>query len=140
MKNKKITFIVIALIILCAAVLIIWHLSRPKEYKPEIIEPEVFEDEAFDTDMIIGLWQSGTVFYRFNEDGSGRTWDIADDVTELEGSKLTWEVNKTRFIHYHQMEVNDAIIPKAYNINHLDLMNLEIEDDYDVKTTFIKVE
>lgn len=140
MKKKRLFIVILIIIVLCVLALLLWKNNQPKEYKPEIIEPEVFEDKVYDTDLIIGLWQSGTVFYRFNEDGSGRTWDIADDVTELEGSKLTWEVNKTRFIHYHQMEVNDAIIPKAYNINHLDLMNLEIEDDYDVKTTFIKVE
>lgn len=140
MKKKRLFIVILIIIVLCVLALLIWKNNQPKEYKPEIIEPEVFEDKVYDTDLIIGLWQSGTVFYRFNEDGSGRTWDIADDVTELEGSKLTWEVNKTRFIHYHQMEVNDAIIPKAYNINNLDLMNLEIEDDYDVKTTFIKVE
>lgn len=140
MKKKRLFIVILIIIVLCLLALLIWKNNQPKEYKPEIIEPEVFEDKVYDTDLIIGLWQSGTVFYRFNEDGSGRTWDIADDVTELEGSKLTWEVNKTRFIHYHQMEVNDAIIPKAYNINNLDLMNLEIEDDYDVKTTFIKVE
>mgnify|MGYP006320133341 FL=1 len=140
MKKKRLFIVILIIIVLCVLALLIWKNNQPKEYKPEIIEPEVFEDKVYDTDLIIGLWQSGTVFYRFNEDGSGITWDIADDVTELEGSKLTWEVNKTRFIHYHQMEVNDAIIPKAYNINNLDLMNLEIEDDYDVKTTFIKVE
>ncbi len=140
MKKKRLFIVILIIIVLCVLALLLWKNNQPKEYKPEIIEPEVFEDKVYDTDLIIGLWQSGTVFYRFNEDGSGRTWDIADDVTELEGSKLTWEVNKTRFIHYHQMEVNDAIIPKAYNINNLDLMNLEIEDDYDVKTTFIKVE
>lgn len=140
MKKKRLFIVILIIIVLCVLALLLWKNNQPKEYKPEIIEPEVFEDKVYDTDLIIGLWQSGTVFYRFNEDGSGRTWDIADDVTELEGSKLTWEVNKTRFIHYHQMEVNNAIIPKAYNINNLDLMNLEIEDDYDVKTTFIKVE
>ena len=140
MKKKRLFIVILIIIVLCVLALLFWKNNQPKEYKPEIIEPEVFEDKVYDTDLIIGLWQSGTVFYRFNEDGSGITWDIADDVTELEGSKLTWEVNKTRFIHYHQMEVNDAIIPKAYNINNLDLMNLEIEDDYDVKTTFIKVE
>ena len=140
MKKKRLFIVILIIIVLCVLALLLWKNNQPKEYKPEIIEPEVFEDKVYDTDLIIGLWQSGTVFYRFNEDGSGRTWDIADDVTELEGSKLTWEVNKTRFIHYHQMEVNDAIIPKAYNINNLDLINLEIEDDYDVKTTFIKVE
>ena len=130
--------IIIALSVIAA--LIIWKISQPKEYKPEFIEPEVFEDEAFDTDMIIGLWQSGSVFYRFNEDYSGVTWDTADDVMELEGSKLTWEINKKKFIHYHKMEISSAIIPKAYTITKLDLSNMEYVDDYGVKSVFVKVE
>ncbi len=140
MKKKKLIIVILIIIALCLVALFLWKKSQPKEYQPETIEPEVFEDQVYDTDLIIGLWQSGSLFYRFNEDGTGTTWDSADDVTELEGSKFTWETSKSRFIHYHQMEVNDAIIPKAYDIIKLDLMNMEIEDDYDVKTTFIKVE
>ena len=140
MKKKKLIIVILIIIALCLVALFLWKISQPKEYQPEIIEPEVFEDQVYDTDLIIGLWQSGTLFYRFNEDGTGATWNSADDVTELEGSKFTWEVSKSRFIHYHQMEVNDAIIPKAYDIIKLDLMNMEIEDDYNVKTAFIKVE
>lgn len=140
MKKKKLIIVILIIIVLCLVALFLWKKSQPKEYQPETIEPEVFEDQVYDTDLIIGLWQSGSLFYRFNEDGTGTTWDSADDVTELEGSKFTWETSKSRFIHYHQMEVNDAIIPKAYDIIKLDLMNMEIEDDYDVKTTFIKVE
>ncbi len=140
MKKKKLIIVILIIIALCLVALFLWKKSQPKEYQPERIEPEVFEDQVYDTDLIIGLWQAGSLFYRFNEDYTGVTWDSADDVTELEGSKLTWEVNKSRFIHYHHMEVNDAIIPKAYNIIKLDLMNMEIKDDYDVKTAFIKVE
>lgn len=140
MKKRKILIVALIIIALGIIALIIWKKSQPKEYEPEVIEAEVFEDQVYDTDMLIGLWQSGTVFYRFNEDGSGVTWDTADDVSELEGGKFTWEVKKKRFIHYHKMEINDAIIPKSYNINKLDLMNLEYVDDFDVKSTFIKVE
>ena len=85
---------------------IVWTITKPKAYEPEYLELEVFEDEVYDTDMIIGLWQDGTVFYRYNDDFTGVTWDTADDVTETEGSVFTWEVNKKRIIHYHKMEIN----------------------------------
>lgn len=140
MKKKGIILIILIVIALCVAAFFIWKKSQPKEYTPEVIEPKVFENEAFDTDMFIGLWQSGSVFYRYNEDGSGVTWDTADDVNELEGSKFTWEVKKKTLTHFHQMEISDAIIPKAYTVTKLDLSNLEYEDDYDKKQTFIKIE
>ncbi len=140
MNRRKLLIVLLTILALCALSLIIWKLLQPKEYHPEIIKPEVYEDQIYDTDLLIGVWQSGTLFYRFNDDGSGVTWDVADDVNELEGSKFTWEVNKQRFIHYHKMEINDVIIPKSYNITKLDIMNLEYEDDFDVKSVFVKVE
>lgn len=138
MKKKLVTIILI-LIGLALAALAVYKLVMPKAYTPEILEPEVFEDETYDTDLIIGLWQNGTVHYRFNDDGSGVTWDTADDVLESEGSKFTWELNKNRLTHFHQMEIG-GIIPKAYKITKLDLMNLEYKDDYGVKSVFIKLE
>lgn len=139
MKKKTLITIIIIILALCAIAFIIWNVSKPKEYEPEYLEPEVFEDETYDSDMLIGLWQSGSVFYRYNADGSGVTWDTADDVMEEEGSKFTWEVDKKRIIHYHQMEISSAIIPKTYNITKLDLSNLEYKDDYKNETVFVKV-
>lgn len=140
MKKKTLLIIILIIAALCAAAFVVWTITKPKEYVPEYLEPEVFEDEIYDTDMMIGLWQSGTVFYRYNDDYSGVTWDTADDIMESEGSKFTWEVNKKRIIHYHQMEIGGGIIPKAYTINKLDLSNLEYNDDYKVEYTFVKVE
>lgn len=140
MKKKTILVAVIIIIALSALAYIIWKSTRPKAYEPEVIEPEVFEDEVYDTDMLIGVWQSGSVHYRYNEDGTGITWDTADDVMESEGSKFTWEVNKNSIIHYHQMEISTGIIPKAYTITKLDLANLEYHDNYDVNTIFVKIE
>ncbi len=140
MKKKTLITIIIIILALCAVAFIIWTINKPKSYEPEYLEPEVFEDETYDSDMLIGLWQSGSVFYRYNDDGSGVTWDIADDVMEEEGSKFTWEVDKKRIIHYHQMEISSAIIPKAYTITKLDLSNLEYKDDFKVESAFIKVE
>lgn len=140
MKKKTLFVIILIVIALLALAITVWFITRPKEYEPEYLEPEVFEDQVYDTDMIIGLWQAGTVFYRYNDDYTGLTWDTADDVTESEASKFTWEVNKKRFIHYHQMEISSAIIPKTYTITKLDLSNLEYKDDYKVEHFFTKIE
>lgn len=140
MKKKTLLVVILIILALCAIAFVIWNITKPKEYEPEYLEPEVFEDEVYDSDMLIGLWQSGTVFYRYNADFSGLTWDTADDVMEEEGSKFTWEVNKKRIIHYHQMEISSAIIPKTYTITNLDLANLEYRDDYKVESVFVKVE
>lgn len=136
---KKRLWIVLVIIVLCLIALVVFLISRPKLYKPEIIEPEVFEDAAYDTDLLIGLWQSETVYYRYNEDGSGSTWDTADDVTEEEASRFTWEINKKRMIHKHQLEIGGTV-PKAYTIKRLDLLNLEYTDDYGKIESFVKIE
>ncbi len=140
MKRKTLLIIILVIIALCALAFTIWTITKPKAYEPEYLEPEVYEEEAFDTDMMIGLWQSGSIFYRYNADGSGATWDAADDVTELEGSKFTWEINKKRITHFHQMEIGTGIIPKAYTITKLDLSNLEYKDNYNTEYIFIKIE
>lgn len=140
MKKKTLLIIIFIIIALCALAVTVWVITKPKEYEPEYLDPEVFEDQVYDTDMMIGLWQAGSVFYRYNDDFTGITWDTADDVTELEGSKFTWEVNKKRMIHFHKMEISDAIIPKAYTITNLDLSNLRYKDDYKVEYIFIKIE
>ncbi len=140
MKKKTLFIIILIFVSLCALAFTIWILTKPKAYEPEYLEPEVYEEEIFDTDMIIGLWQTGSVFYRYNADGTGATWDTADDVTESEGSKFTWEINKKKITHFHQMEIGTGIIPKAYTITKVDLFNLEYKDDYNTEYIFIKIE
>ena len=137
--KKKVLIILLVIVAIGLIAFIIWKKTTPKEYKPEYLEAEVFEDQVYDTELFIGLWQSGSVFYRYNEDGTGGTWDTADDVTEAEASKFTWEVNKNRLLHIHQMEIG-GVIPKAYTIRNIDLANLEYVDDFNVKSVFAKVE
>lgn len=138
--KKKIIIAILVVIAILAIIFVIWKTSQPVEYKPEAIEPEVFEDVTYDADMLIGLWQAGTVYYRYNEDGTGSTWDTADDVMESEASAFTWEMEKNSLIHYHKMEISTAIIPKAYTIKKLDLANLEYQDEFKVKSVFVKIE
>lgn len=144
MKKKTLLLITLILLIIgiCIALFFIRksHSQKQKIYQPEVIEPEVFESNEYYMDLIIGLWQSGSVYYRYNEDGTGVTWDVADDVTESEGTKITWEINdNNRFIHFYEMEIG-GIIPKSYTITKLDLENLEYQDDFGVKNIYKKIE
>lgn len=108
-------------------------------YHPEVLEPEVFERMEFDTDLLIGVWRSGTVFYRYNEDGTGFTWDTSDDVTEAEASFLEWQVEHASFTHQHKMEMG-SVVPKHYRISNLDLQHLVFKDDFGKVLSFEKVE
>lgn len=140
MKKKKTLVILIIIIALCAIAFIIWRSISPKAYEPEILEPEVFEEEVYDTDMLVGVWRSGSVYYRYNEDSTGITWDTIDDVMESEGNKFTWEINNDMLIHFYQMEISTGLIPKAYTITVLDLVNLEYHDEFGVNKVFVKIE
>ena len=141
MKKK---FWITILIILAAAgvafaVYYIWFVDHKEYAEPEMLEPEVFHDVEFDSDLLIGVWKEEENYYRYNEDGTAVTWDLADDVEEDEGTELTWTLENDTFTHYYQMEIG-GIIPKVFNMKVLELDFMEYEDDYGVNHKFNKVE
>lgn len=139
MKKKVIIVIVVlAAVGICTAAAI-WFVNRSKYVKPERLEPVVFEDIEFDSDLLIGLWNENTVYYRYNDDGSAVTWDLADDITESEGTKMNWELRHNLFTHNYIMEMG-GVVPKMYNMKRLELDVLEYCDDYGVNHTFKRVE
>lgn len=139
-RKSSVCLIAFAVVVLSAAGIYGYYsFYRQHIYHPEMLEPEVFERMEYDTGLLIGLWQSGTVFYRYNEDGTGCTWDIADDVTEEEASLLEWQVEHTSFTHLHRMEVG-CVVPKHYRICELDLQHLVFKDDFGKVVSFDKVE
>ena len=63
--------------------------------------------------MLPGLWQRDThIYYRFNADGTGHTWDTDDDVTESDASPFNWQ------------------IPRVYHIDAIDRGSLQFHDPY----------
>ncbi|MDO5341597.1 MAG: hypothetical protein Q4F69_03995 [Bacteroidia bacterium] len=139
MMKKKFLIVILVLAVagVCAAAYF-WIINS-KYIEPERIEPEVFEDVEFDMDLLVGLWNENTVYYRYNEDGTAVTWDISDDITEEEGTKLNWEIKHNLFTHYYIMEIG-AVVPKMYNLKQLELDVLEYFDDYGVNHRFTKVD
>lgn len=129
-------FIILLIVVLSIGVYYIYY--RYHVYDLEYLEPEVFEDVNYDVDLLIGKWQSGSIFYRFDIDRVGVTWDVEDDILEAEASYLKWELKCSRFIHYYNME-NGGVIPKFYTIKYLDLNKLIFIDEYANEFVFVKV-
>ena len=138
--NKKLLITIIIVLTVAGAAVASYFIWFHKEYvNPEIDEPEVFHDIEFDADLIPGLWREDDLYYRYNEDGTGVTWDVAEDVQEDEGTEVEWKLEHDLFTHLYHMEIG-GIIPKVFNMKVLELDYMEYEDDYGVNHKFTKVE
>lgn len=104
---------------------------------------DINTDEEYDTTLLPGKWQQDDtqVFYRYNADGTGCTWDEADDITEEEAQPFTWEVDGSEMIHIHLTETGTAEVPKYYILTRLTESELRYYDAYvtSKKYTFTKV-
>ncbi len=96
------------------------------------------EEEFFDESLLIGKWQSGTLYYKYLDDGSGATWDVADDVTEEEAQLFTWTLVESELTHIHILEMGGTV-PKVYTVTELTATSLKYKDDFGKSFSFTKV-
>jgi hypothetical protein len=96
------------------------------------------EETSFDETLLYGKWQSGTLFYKYVNDGNGTTWDTADDVTEAEAQKFTWTLVKSELTHIHVLEMGGTV-PKVYTLTELTDSTLIYHDDFAKEFSFKKV-
>jgi hypothetical protein len=96
------------------------------------------EEQFFDESLLIGKWQSGTLFYKYLDDGSGGTWDEADDVTEEEAQLFTWTLVESELTHIHILEMGGTV-PKVYTVTELTETSLKYKDDFGKSFSFTKV-
>lgn len=95
-------------------------------------------EEEFDQTLLPGKWQSGTLYYKYLSDGTGATWDTADDVTEAEAQAFSWTLVKSELTHIHVLEVGGSV-PKIYTVTELTATSLKYHDDFGVEFSFTKV-
>jgi len=95
------------------------------------------QKEKFDKTLLSGYWVSGTLHEFYNANGTGYTWDIADDVTEEEAQPFTWTLENATLTQIHQMEMGGNV-PKTYTVTKLNATSLEYHDDYGKFYSFIK--
>ena len=98
------------------------------------------DKQSFDIDLIVGKWVAGTEYWRYDDNGTGVTWDKADDVNEDEAQPFKWEFDSetNHLTHIHQMEMGGAI-PKSYTLKTLNENVLAYTDKYDSTYTFNRV-
>jgi hypothetical protein len=96
------------------------------------------EQQSFDESLLVGKWQSGTLYYKYLADGTGGTWDTADNVTEAEAQAFTWTLVKSELTHIHVLESGGSV-PKVYTVTELTSTTLKYHDDFGVNWSFTKV-
>ncbi|MFA9388943.1 MAG: hypothetical protein ACERKD_04005 [Prolixibacteraceae bacterium] len=92
----------------------------------------------YDETLLYGKWQSGSVNYKYISDGTGTTWDTADDVAEDEAQAFTWTLVNAELTHIYVLEIGGNV-PKVYTITQLTATSLIYEDDFGTSYTFTKV-
>ena len=98
------------------------------------------QQPSFDETALIGKWQEvGTqLFYTYNSDHTGKTWDEADDVTEAEAQPFEWSLVQSTLTQIHIMTVGGNV-PKTYTVTQLTSSKLVYEDDFGKEFSFNKV-
>lgn len=138
--KKKLWITILIILAAAGAAIGAYYIWFHKDYvNPEVLEPEVFHDVEFDADLLIGVWKENENYYRYNDNGTAVTWDLADDVMEDEGTYLEWTLENDVFTHFYEMEIGGTI-PKVFTMKVLELDFMEYEDDYGVNHKFNKVE
>lgn len=118
----------LALIILSISLVMLFTTACEKEE----------EDDSFDETLIIGKWQSGSLFERYDIGYGGATWDTIDDVFEDEAQKFTWSIEIDQLEQIHIIE-NGGVVPKVYTITTLSASTLVYKDDFGSVKTFSKL-
>ena len=96
------------------------------------------EETTYDQTLLTGKWQSGTLFYKYIADGTGSTWDTADNVTEAEAQLFTWTLVKDLLTHIHVLEMGGSV-PKIYTVTELTETSLKYHDEFGSNFAFTKV-
>ena len=83
----------------------------------------------YDVNLLFGEWVEGTVHDTYLNDGSGYTWDTADDITEDEALPFNWSLIHDELLITHVLW-NGTIVPKSYTVTTLNANYLVYSDDY----------
>jgi 8-oxo-dGTP pyrophosphatase MutT (NUDIX family) len=128
--KKKHWIILIVIAVAIAIGLTLYFLLRPTAYYPESIDPRTLHASPANNEMLVGLWQKdGHVFYRFEPDGKGHTWDVDDDIAEDEASPFNWEAFDGAIMMTYKLRIR-GIVPRYYELDQLSSFDLRFHDSY----------
>lgn len=96
------------------------------------------EEDDFDSALLIGTWKSGTLYEKYNSDGTGGRWDTADNVGENEAQKFTWTLVKSDLTQIHIMEIGGNVT-RPLTVTELTSSTLKYHDTFNKSYSFIKI-
>lgn len=81
------------------------------------------DNAIIDKGQLVGKWMTSDSLYFevYYSNGTGKEWDLRDDVQEEEASEFTWEFDegaKDKFFKYYKMELG-GLVPQYCNILEL---------------------
>jgi hypothetical protein len=97
------------------------------------------KETDFDNALLPGKWKQGTLFEKYMSDGTGKTWDESDDVSEDEAQNFTWTLENADLTQIHLGEMGHKV-PKLYKVTELTSTSFKYKDDYGNSYSFIKVD
>lgn len=100
---------------------------------------ENLPDKEYDRSLLIGKWHQASLYYRYDNNGSGVSWDTSDDVSEAEGQAFTWTLIRSTLEHIEMIEMGGKI-PKIFTVTELTNSILKYQDEHGETYTFSKVQ
>ena len=102
------------------------------------VPEEVVPDKEYDVTLLYGTWllNDSQLYYQYSEDGTGKTWDASDDISEEEAQSFTWTLEKSEMIHMHILSTGTALVPKYYVVTKLTSDELCYYDAYVTSKTY----
>ena len=97
------------------------------------------KEPSFDESLLSGKWKQGTLFEKYMADGTGKTWDESDFITEDEAQNFTWTLEKADLIQIHLME-NGGKVPRSYKVTELTSTTFKYKDDYGKSYSFQRID
>ena len=93
-------------------------------------------EEEFDETLLVGKWKqiSGpppVLYYRYDSNGKGVTWNPDEGYTELNGQKFTWHLVQSELTQIHLMEVGSSNIKFIFTVTELTDKTLKYKDEFD---------
>ena len=92
----------------------------------------------FDRELMVGTWEQDGLFEVYNDNGTGKTWNENEDVSESEAQPFTWTLKSASLMQIHIMEQGGEI-PKIYTVTELTETTLKYEDDFGKEYHFVRL-
>ena len=99
------------------------------------------KEPEFNKELLWGKWKDTTKneFFRYNSDYTGVRWNEDDDVSESEGRKFNWSLEKSELgIALISVTTGEELVYHFYTITNLTHTSLSYKDNFSLYS-FTKV-